>query len=117
MSIAARPLEPAIITIPASDAAFREHVQGIAPMVSPRDLEARLRRIFPRVVIRERTISGAPGWYVYRDGAWWDDPGLPRVVLSVDGWFLDASPTARDLFGIAEGDVASHYFTDLVVPG
>jgi PAS domain-containing protein len=125
MSIAARPLEPAIITIPASDAAFREHVQSIAPMSSPRDLEARLRRIFPRVVIRERTISGAPGWYVYRDGAWsssligdwWDDPGLPRVVLSVDGWFLDASPTAIDLFGIAEGDIASHYFTDLVVPG
>jgi PAS domain-containing protein len=125
MSTPARPVEPAIITIPASDAAFREHVQGVTPMSSPRDLEARLRRMFPRVVIRERTISGAPGWYVYRDGSWsssltgdwWDDPGLPRLVASLDGWFVDASPTALGLFGIADGDISSHYFTDLVVPG
>ena len=36
MSTAARPVEPAIITIPASDAAFREHVQNVGPMASPR---------------------------------------------------------------------------------
>jgi PAS domain-containing protein len=125
MSSTARPTEPAIITIPTSDAAFHEHVQGIAPLTTPRDLETRLRRIFPRVVVRERTISGAPGWYVYRDGSWssslagewWDDPDLPRVVLSLDGWFLDASPTALGLLGIEEGDVSTHYLTDLVVPG
>ena len=125
MPSAARPVEPAIISIPASDTAFREHVQRLGPMATPRDLEARLRRLFPRVVIRERTISGAPGWYVYRDGSWsaslagewWDDPGLPRVVISIDGWFVDASPTALDLFGLSEDDISSHYFTDLVVPG
>jgi PAS domain-containing protein len=121
----ATPVEPAIITIPASDAAFREHVHQIAPQSTPRELEARLRRIFPRVVIRERTISGAPGWYVYRDGRWssslagdwWDDPRLPRIVVSADGWFVHASPTALGLFGIAEDDITSHYFTDLVMPG
>lgn len=125
MSDTARPTEPAIITIPTSDAAFHEHVQRLSPLTTPRDLETRLRRIFPRVVVRERTISGAPGWYVYRDGSWssslagewWDDPGLPRVVLSLDGWFIDASPTALGLLGIEEGAVSTHYLTDLVVPG
>jgi PAS domain-containing protein len=125
MSTPPRPVEPALITIPASDAAFREHVHGLEPLTTPRDLETRLRRIFPRVVVRERTISGAPGWYVYRDGAWsssldghwWDDPGLPRIVVSADGWFVEATPTAAGLLGIDEHDLASHHFTDLVVPG
>jgi PAS domain-containing protein len=125
MSSPARPVEPAIITVPASDTAFHQHVQDLAPMSTTRELQTRLRRIFPRVVVRERTISGAPGWYVYRDGAWssslagdwWNDDGLPRVVVSVDGWFVDASPTALGLLGIDEGDVSGHYFTDFVVPG
>ena len=125
MSTPGHHLRPALITIPASDEAFREHVQGLGPMTTPRDLETRLRRLFPRVVVRERTISGAPGWYVYRDGSWssslagewWDDADLPRVVVSSDGWFVDASPTALGILGIEEGDVSSHYFTDLVVPG
>ena len=120
-----RPVEPAVITIPASDTAFREHVHGLAPLTTPRELEERLRRIFPRVVVRERTISGAPGWYVYRDGSWsasqvgswWDDPRLPRVVVSADGWLIEANATAAGLLDIERDDVASHHFTDFVVPG
>ena len=120
-----RPVEPALITIPTSDSAFREHVHTLAGAESPHDLEARLRRIFPRVVVRERTISGAPGWYVYRDGAWsssltgdwWDDARLPRVSFSADGWFQEANPTARGLLGIEEDDASAHYFTDFIVPG
>jgi len=77
------------------------------------------------VVVRERTISGAPGWYVYRDGGWsssltgdwWDDPRLPRVSVSADGWFQEANATARGLLGIDEGDASTHYFTDFIVPG
>ena len=124
MSIS-RPVEPALITIPASDAAFREHVHGLEPLTTPRELEERLRRIFPRVVVRERTISGAPGWYVYRDGSWssslvgdwWDDPRLPRVVLSADGWNVEANGTGADLLGMEPRDIGSHHFTDFVVPG
>ncbi|HEX7346491.1 MAG TPA: PAS domain-containing protein [Candidatus Limnocylindrales bacterium] len=120
-----RPVEPALITIPASDAAFREHVHGLGHLTSPRELEARLRQIFPRVVVRERTISGAPGWYVYRDGSWsaslvgdwWDDPKLPRVVVSADGWLVEANATAADILGMEPTDVPSHHFTDFVVPG
>jgi PAS domain-containing protein len=125
MSTHTRALEPALITVPASDAAFRQHVHNMAPLTSPRDLETRLRRIFPRVVVRERTISGAPAWYVYRDGAWssslagdwWDHPGLPRVVVSDEGWLIEANPTAAGLLGIEDDDVSSHHFTDFVVPG
>jgi PAS domain-containing protein len=121
----AHPVETAIITIPASDAAFREHVHSIEPAATPQQLEARLRRMFPRVVTRERTISGAPGWYVYRDGSWssslagewWDAPGLPRIVVSHQGWFLEANATALGLLGIEEADPSSHHFTDFVVPG
>ncbi|HSL77340.1 MAG TPA: PAS domain-containing protein [Candidatus Limnocylindrales bacterium] len=120
-----RPVEPALITIPASDAAFREHVHGLVPLTTPRELEQRLRRIFPRVVVRERMISGAPGWYVYRDGSWssslvgdwWDDPHLPRVVLSADGWNVEANATGAGLLGMDVNDVASHHFTDFVMPG
>ena len=118
-------VEPALITIPASDAAFREHVHTVSTAANPHELEAHLRRVFPRVVVRERTISGAPGWYVYRDGgwsssltgAWWDDPRLPRVVVSADGWVREASVTARGLLGIEDDDPSSHHFTDFVVPG
>ena len=120
-----RPTDLALITIPTSDAAFREHVHTLASADTPRDLEARLRRMFPRVVVRERTISGAPGWYVYRDGAWsssltgewWDDPRLPRVSVAADGWFIEANATARGLLGIEEEDASTHYFTDFIVPG
>jgi PAS domain-containing protein len=125
MASSGNPVEPALITIPTSDAAFREHVHTVSPVATPGELEARLRRVFPRVVVRERTISGAPGWYVYRDGAWsssltgdwWEDPRLPRVVVSGDGWVREANATARGLFGIDDDDPSTHYFTDFVVPG
>jgi PAS domain-containing protein len=125
MTSSGNPVEPALITIPTSDAAFREHVHTVSPVATPVELEARLRRVFPRVVVRERTISGAPGWYVYRDGSWsssltgdWhDDPRLPRVVVSADGWVREASATARGLLGIDDDDPSTHYFTDFVVPG
>jgi len=86
--------EPALITIPSTDAAFRAHVHGIRRGAAPTELEARLRRLYPRVVVRERTLSGeAPAWYVYRDGSWrsqlaeswWGETNLPRVVISFDG--------------------------------
>lgn len=125
MTTSGNPDEVALITIPTSDAAFREHVHTVSPSATPGEFEARLRRVFPRVVVRERTISGAPGWYVYRDGRWsssltgdwWDDPGLPRVAVSADGWVQEASATARGLLGIEDDDPSTHYFTDFVVPG
>jgi PAS domain-containing protein len=126
MSMTRGAIKPALITIPSSDAAFRDHVQKLRRSASPADLETRLRRMFPRVVVRERTISGeAPAWYVYRDGAWgsslsgswWDDPDLPRVTVSPAGWIIEANATAIGLLGIEGDEPGTHHFTDFIVPG
>lgn len=117
-----------LITIPSADAAFRSHVLRVAASVGrrPEALEERLKRVFPRVIVRERSLSGErPAWYVYRDGgwradtdgAWWRDGGLPRVRVSGDGWLREVTPTAAGLLGIAAEDASTHHFTDFIVPG
>jgi PAS domain-containing protein len=118
-----------ILTIPSSDVAFRRQVDRLRGDVSlrvPEDLEARLRRLFPRAVVRSRDIAGEPpAWYVYRDGSWrpdlvgwwWQAAGLPRVVVSRDGWIIDANPSALGLLGIGPEDIGARHFTDFVVPG
>jgi hypothetical protein len=60
--------------IPSDDAAFRRHVERLTArqrFATPDELASRLRRIFPRVVVRASEVSGqAHVWYVYRDGVW-----------------------------------------------
>ncbi len=82
--------------------------------------------MFPRVLVRERELSSeAPTWYVYRDGSWtpplsgpwWDDPRLPHIVVSLEGWVVRANPAARSLLGIAQDEVGARHFTDFVAPG
>jgi PAS domain-containing protein len=117
-----------LITIPSSDAAFRTHVTRVtrAAYDRPEQLEQRLRRVFPRVIVRERNLSGErPAWYVYRDGGWradahsewWRDETLPRVRVSPEGWLREATPTAAGLLGITPDDAGTHHFTDFIVPG
>ena len=126
MNIHRRRADTSLITIPSADVAFREHVSNLARPRTPEEFERRLRRIFPRVVVRERMLSGEdPAWYVYRDGswrsplvgAWWDGVDLPRVVVSPDGWITDANATAMGILGIERGDRIPHHFTDFIVPG
>lgn len=122
--------QPTIISIPSTDVAFRQHVERAAlehgGYRTPHQFERRLRRLFPRVVVRERALSGeAPSWYVYRDGAWrisptgpwWEGARLARVVVSPDGWILEANATACGLLGVDPSQVATHHFTDFVAPG
>ena len=118
-----------IITIPSADTAFRRHVErlrasGDAP--TPGQLETRLRRLFPRVLVRERELSGEPpAWYVYRDGGWqssvsgpwWESTGLPQVTVSQEGWLTEANPTACGLLGIDPIELGTRHFTDFSVPG
>lgn len=123
------PTPPRIFTIPSDDPAFREHVDRIRRgnrARRPEELEARLRRLFPRVVVRERGLSGeSPSWYVYRDGSWrssatgpwWEARGLPRVAISSDGWLTEANATACGLLGIEASEIGSVHFTDFVAPG
>jgi PAS domain-containing protein len=120
---------PHLITIPSADAPFRAHVERVRRRIAPAgpdQLETGLRRLFPRVVVRERELSGeAPVWYVYRDGGWrpsptgpwWETAGLPRVVVSADGWIEEASPSAADLLGIDASHDVSPHVTDFVAPG
>ena len=123
------PILPRILTIPSDDTPFREHVDRVrreSRTRRPEELEARLRRLFPRVVVRERGLSGeSPSWYVYRDGGWrssmsgpwWEASGLPRVSVSSEGWITDANPTARSLLGIEASEVGFVHLTDFVAPG
>jgi PAS domain-containing protein len=120
---------PQLITIPSADVPFRTHVERVRGRLSPdhpEQLETGLRQLFPRVVVRERALSGeAPVWYVYRDGGWrpsltgpwWEAAGLPRIVVSVDGWIEETSPSAADILGIEASDTAPRHFTDFVAPG
>ena len=117
------------MTIPSSDAAFRRQVERIlsgGTHGEPEELEERLRRFFPRAVVRRRDISGEPtAWYVYRDGGWrpapigpwWEEPDMPRVVVSRDGWVQEANATALGLLGIGQADLGTRHFTDFVAPG
>lgn len=120
---------PFLKTIPFTDSAFRAHVERIAQrhaLANAAALQARLRRMFPRVLVRERALSSElPTWYVYRDGAWtpplagpwWEERRLPRVVVGADGWVLEANPAARSLFGIVEQEFGARHFTDFIAPG
>lgn len=119
---------PHILTIPSADTAFRQHVRRIHAegIPSPHELEQRLRLVFPRVVVRERSLSGeTPAWYVYRDGGWrpsmkgdwWTDDALPRIVVARDGWLTAANATAAGLLGIDPEDAPTHHFTDFILPG
>lgn len=117
-----------VITIPSTDTAFRSLVERIVVDAGavPVELEGRLRRIFPRVIVRERKLSGEPRtWYVYRDGGWlasqtgewWQQPSMPRLVLSSDGFVTEASATAAGLLGIDPASLGLYHLTDFVLPG
>jgi PAS domain-containing protein len=118
-----------IITIPSADTAFRHHVERLrasGEAATPGQLESRLRRLFPRVLVRERELSGEPpAWYVYRDGGWqssvsgpwWESMGLPQVTVSQEGWLTEANPTACGLLGIHPIELGTRHFTDFAVPG
>ncbi len=118
-----------IITIPSSDAAFRRqvaHMLDDTAAASPEGLESRLRRMFPRAVVRRRDISGErTAWYVYRDGGWradmigpwWRAAGLPRLIIARDGWIVEADAIALGVLGIEAGELGIRHFTDFVAPG
>lgn len=120
---------PEIITIPTSDVAFAQAMERLLQSTdpaTPQALELRLRRLFPRAVVRAREISGEPpAWYVYRDGrwrsslmsVWWELPRLPRIVVNREGWLADANPTALGLLEISADELPTRHFTDFVAPG
>jgi hypothetical protein len=123
--VEARPVS----TIPSTDAAFKRAVEKVwaeAPNGSPRDLEARLRPLFPRVAVFERLVSGEHGHlYAYRDGGyqqpiedrWWEAPGAACVCIDAStGELTHVSAEWADLMaGDPQGLVGRHYM-DFLLP-
>jgi PAS domain-containing protein len=118
-----------LIAIPKGDSAFSqmaEHLHATTEGQDPAVLERRLRRTFPRAVVRSRALSGeTPVWYVYRDGGWrpasdepwWEALNLPRLVVDRDGWVVEANLTALGLLEIERGDLHTRHYTDFVAAG
>ncbi len=113
------------VTIPSDDTAFAEHVRRLterSPDIGPAGLESRLALVYPTVVVRARDLTGEPDvWYVYRDGSWrppsgpwWQDPQVPHITTSRDGWVRDANDAARALLGF-DHEEQLHY-SDFLVP-
>jgi hypothetical protein len=62
-----------VVVNPRDDTGFVALVDEVAPGTRrPQDLEALLRKRYPRAVVRARGLSGEIDqiWYVYRDGSW-----------------------------------------------
>ena len=62
---------------PRSDRSFVRLVEDAlrTDIQTPGELQARLRTVHPKAVVRERGLQGdvSPIWYVYRDGHWIPD--------------------------------------------
>lgn len=113
---AARP-EIRFVCQPRDDVAFAEHVAAIATELTPeatgRELQARLRHLYPKVVVaplgRLAPIGETAVRYVYRDGTdqlvqaageWWLDEGLPRIAIDDDGRIVEANEPALEFLRV-----------------
>ena len=66
--------KPTVVRNPADDADFARAVDDMlaAGSLDPGDAQTRLRRTYPRAVVRRRELAEEriDVWYVYRDGHW-----------------------------------------------
>lgn len=67
-----QPPRPTLVTNPTDDRAFAAAAEAaLDDGQTPGDLQAILRRDYPRAVVRSRDLAGDPlVWYVYREGHW-----------------------------------------------
>jgi PAS domain-containing protein len=110
---------PRLMTIPASDAAFRARIEAIREgegLTTPVALQTRLRRLLPKVSVTARGLAGEPTtWYVYRDGrwpsaatqTWWVDETGSTATIGFDGTVNAATPPALELLGLNGKDLGT----------
>jgi PAS domain-containing protein len=122
--------DPLVICIPSADLAFRAAVQAAleAPgEATPSELEARLRSLYPGVLVRERELSGERDsiWYAYRDGtyvadsepAWHLEPGTAWVRLDAEtAEILEVNDALLELFAATSDQVIGRLLFELTYP-
>lgn len=118
-----------LVTIPTDDKAFAQIAERLLEnrdAKSAPTLQARLRAVFPRAVVRARELTGeSPALYVYRDGGWraelndrwWETPDIPRLAITPEGWLIEGNATALGLLGIDTTELETRHVTDFVAPG
>ena len=135
--IPARPLRGrAALTFPNDDLVLAEHVREIvdAESASSADttraaLEARLRPIYPNVVVRLRDDLagfGDAALYVFRDGGavsaiadvdgWINEVSTARLVTNAEGVYVEANEVAAALFGRSREDILGRRAGDFTRP-
>jgi PAS domain-containing protein len=123
---------PAIICIPSTDTAFLAAVMAViasSESISLVDLQARVSRVYPAVVVRRRDLSGEFGhtWYAYRDGlfvpasgpgSWPSEPGTAWARIDpASGEILDANDALVALLADPGDTISGSFVTDFIVPG
>lgn len=70
------PKAPTLVVNPADDGVFNAfaHILVDHGAVAIRELELRLRAVYPHAAVHARQLAAEPVviWYVYRDGRWVD---------------------------------------------
>ncbi len=119
-----RPTTIRLVTFPASDHAFRAHVEAAVELLPAdgavssahcRRVEAEVRLAYPRASVRAQdalatlAVGGPSAWYAYRDGQiegrgaeedWSMDESLPRMKFDDRGTYFAANQAAADLVGV-----------------
>jgi PAS domain-containing protein len=116
-------------TIPSHDVVLRrvvEQVSDAASPLSPAELEAQLRPLYPRIAVFEGQLSGERSHlYVYRDGryepepldAWWAAEDVPSVrVALATGRIVSASKAWATLMHADERALVGRHYLDFVLP-
>ena len=106
---------------PQTDVAFRAYVQKAVeqmPEPTPTGLELRVRRLYPHA----RVDADSGTWLVRRDrddvadseAKWWLEPDVARARYDAQALILEASDSARELFG---RELVGHHWQEFVTAG
>jgi PAS domain S-box-containing protein len=118
---------PELRPMPSSDPAFARAAGRLAADAeSPAELEARLRAMYPRAVVRERALANEPRvLYIYRDGRyqrqrndeWWTGSGNATAAIDLrTGTITAASREWAELLGDGVERVEGRPYRDFLVP-
>jgi PAS domain-containing protein len=118
---------PELRPMPSSDPAFARAAAIFATDArSPAELQTRLRALYPRAVVRERSlVNEPPVLYLYRDGryqrepqdGWWtrSDNATASIDLRT-GTIVEASPEWASLLGDGVDRIQGRPYVDFLVP-